>query len=168
MLCNVCKQNEATVHITEIVDDQIKKVDLCEACKKEKGVSDPVSYALADMLLGLGGAQSAEPAAETKRKCPTCGYTQAEFKKAGRFGCADCYVTFADGLDGLLKNMHKGTRHVGKVPAALQRSRDYTETLKSMQKKLEKAVSDENFEQAARLRDEIKVLKEKAAPSAVL
>ena len=156
MLCCVCKEKEATVHLTEIKGEKMQKVDLCEDCAKQKGVNDPAGFSLADLLLGLGASQEIEQAgggAETK--CPTCGFTQADFKKAGRLGCADCYKTFAEGLEGLLKTMHKGTRHMGKVPSALQQSRDLSDRLKTLQKKLAKAVSDENFEQTALLRDEI-------------
>ena len=94
-------------------------------------------------------------------KCPNCGFTQADFKKAGRLGCSECYVTFHDGLEALLKTMHKGTKHIGKVPQSLQQTRDLSEKLKSLQKKLDKAVADEDFEQAAQMRDEIKATREK-------
>ena len=108
-------------------------------------------------MLGLGASQEIEQASGgVELKCPRCGFTQADFKKAGRLGCPDCYKTFAEGLDGLLKSMHKGTRHVGKVPSSLRQSRDLEDRLKALQKKLAKAVEDENFEQAALLRDEIK------------
>lgn len=163
MLCNVCKQNEAKVHLTKIVGDKMQKVDLCEDCSKEKGVDDPTSYSLADVLgqalATETPAAGVEPAAEPGVKCPTCGYSQADFKKAGRFGCADCYATFGEGLEGMLKTMHKGTRHVGKVPAALQQSRAEAQKLKQLQKRLEKAITEENFEEAAQLRDEIKRFK---------
>ena len=94
-------------------------------------------------------------------KCTRCGFTQADFKKAGRFGCAECYTTFAEGLEALLKTMHKGVKHAGKVPHSLQQSRDLSDKLKTLQKKLEKAVADEDFEQAAMMRDEIKVTRAK-------
>jgi protein arginine kinase activator len=94
-------------------------------------------------------------------KCPNCGFTQADFKKAGRLGCSECYVTFSEGLESLLKTMHKGTKHTGKVPASLQQSRDLTDKIKSLEKKLAKAVADENFEQAAAMRDEIRTVREK-------
>jgi protein arginine kinase activator len=94
-------------------------------------------------------------------KCPSCGFTQADFKKAGRLGCSECYVTFAEGLEGLLKTMHKGVRHVGKVPQVLRQGRDLTEQLRQLQKRLDKAVTAEDFEQAATLRDEIKSTREK-------
>ena len=164
MLCNVCKQNQAKIHLTTMVGDKMQKVDLCEDCSKEKGVDDPTSYSLADALLGqatadLAAIAESEPAAEPGVKCPTCGYSQADFKKAGRFGCSDCYATFGDGLEVMLKTMHKGVRHTGKVPAALQQSRAEAQKQKQLQKRLEKAIAEENFEEAAQLRDEIKRLK---------
>jgi protein arginine kinase activator len=160
MLCMICKQNEAKVHLTQIVGDKMQKVDLCEDCAKTKGVNDPAGFSLADLLLGLGASQEIAPAGGEEVKCSACGFTQADFKKAGRLGCAQCYTTFAEGLEGLLKSMHKSTRHVGKVPAALKQSRDLNERLKYLQKKLDKAVTAEDFEQAAGLRDEIKVAKD--------
>jgi len=157
MLCCICKEREATVHLTQIAGDKMQKVDLCEECSKTKGINDPAGFNLADLLLGLGASQEIEQAAGgVELKCPRCGFTQADFKKAGRLGCPACYRTFADGLEGLLKSMHKGTNHVGKVPECLRQNRDLTERLKTLQKKLAKAVEDENFEQAALLRDEIK------------
>ena len=160
MLCDVCKQNVATVHLTQMVDGKTKKVDLCEGCSKEKGVDDPTGFSLADLLLGLGAAQELEQAAPGgELKCPHCGFTHADFKKAGRLGCSNCYTTFAEGLEGLLKTMHKGTRHVGKVPFALRQNQELSEKLKSLQKKLEKAIADEDFEAAAALRDELKQIR---------
>lgn len=156
MLCCVCKEKPATVHLTEIKGDKVQKVDLCEACAKSKGVNDS-SFALADLLLGLGASQEIDQSSGgAELKCPNCGFTQADFKKSGRLGCASCYKTFVEGLEGLLKTMHKGTRHVGKVPEALRRSRDTADQLKALQKKLAKAIEEEDFEQAAVLRDEIK------------
>ena len=162
MLCCVCKEKEATVHLTQIAGDKMQKVDLCEECAKQKGVNDPAGFSLADLLLGLGASQEMENASG-ELKCPACGFTQADFKKAGRLGCAECYKTFAEGLEQLLKSMHKGTRHKGKVPAALRESQDLAEKLKALQKKLEKAVTEEDFEQAAHCRDEIKATKDRIA-----
>jgi protein arginine kinase activator len=157
MMCCVCKEKEATVHYTQIAGDKVQKVDLCEACAKSKGVNDPMGFSLADLLLGLGASQEIEQAAGgAELKCPRCGFTQADFKKAGRLGCPECYQTFSEPLGGLLKTMHKGTRHVGKVPEALRQSRDLSERVKDLQDKLNKAIAAEDFEEAAILRDEIK------------
>ena len=165
MLCSVCKEKPATVHLTQIVGEKMQKLDLCEDCAKAKGVNDPAGFALADLMLGLGASQEIEQAVGgVETKCPRCGFTQADFKKSGRLGCPECYKTFAEGLAGMLKTMHKGTRHVGKVPEALRASREQTDRLKTLQKKLEKAVKSENYEEAARLRDEIREMSERPAP----
>jgi protein arginine kinase activator len=159
MLCDLCKQNVATVHLSQLVDGKTKKIDLCEACSKAKGVDDPAMFSIADMLLGLGAAQELEQAsASSELRCPNCGFTHADFKKAGRFGCSDCYAAFADGLEGLLKTMHNGIRHAGKVPQAYRQGEDVGEKIKSLQKMLRKAIETENYEQAATLRDQIKRL----------
>ncbi len=94
-----CKQNPAKVHLTQIVGDKMQKVDLCEDCAKQKGVNDPAGFSLADLLLGLGASQEiAQASGGEEIKCPNCGFTQADFKKAGRLGCSQCYTTFAEGL----------------------------------------------------------------------
>jgi protein arginine kinase activator len=160
MLCNVCKKKEATVHLTQIIEDKMQQIDLCEECSKAKGVTDPTGFSLADLLLGLGAAQEIEKSTGGEvLKCPHCGFTQVDFKKAGRLGCSECYTTFAEGLEGLLKSMHKGTKHTGKVPSGLRQSRDVTDRIRLLQKRLEKAIAEEDFEQAAALRDEINQLK---------
>jgi len=164
MLCDICKQNEAKVHLTQIIEGKTKKIDLCEACSKKKGVDDPTGFSLADLLLGLGAAdemEKANPPAGGTAQCPTCGFAQSDFKKTGRLGCAECYHTFADGLEGLLKSMHKGIRHVGKIPQSYQVSQDIEDKIRRLQKQLEQAIGTEDFERAAILRDEIKGLREK-------
>ena len=157
MLCDVCKCNDATVFLTQILDGKMQKVNLCEACSKEKGVQDPAGFALADLLLGIGAAEEIEKGAATTR-CPVCGFTQADFKKTGRLGCSTCYTAFAEGLNSLLKAMHKGTEHVGKLPARAQRTLALNDRMKSLTEDLRKAVESENYETAASLRDEIKQL----------
>jgi protein arginine kinase activator len=156
MTCDVCKTNAATVFLTQIVDGQMKKVNLCESCSKEKGVTDPTGFALADLLLGLGAAQEIEKG--SGQKCPACGFTQADFKKTGRLGCPTCYETFGEALGSLLKAMHKGTVHAGKIPSRQMRTLHFDTQLKSLRKDLQRAVKEENYESAARIRDEIKHL----------
>jgi protein arginine kinase activator len=159
MLCCVCKEKPATVHLTQIVGEKMQKLDMCEECAKAKGINDPTSFAMADLMLGLGASQELDQsAAGAELKCPRCGFSQADFKKSGRLGCPECYSTFAEGLAGLLKSMHKGTRHLGKAPEALRKTRENVDRLKTLQKKLNKAIETEDFETAATLRDEIKTL----------
>ena len=140
------------------------KVNLCEACSKEKGVQDPTSFALADLLLGIGAAEEIEKGASAK-KCQVCGFTQADFKKTGRLGCSECYATFAEGLSSLLKAMHKGTEHVGKLPERAQRTMALSQQMRALTENLQKAVADENYETAASLRDQIKRLENELSNS---
>ena len=164
----LCQKKEDTGHLTDLKEGKMKKVDLCEDCAKAKGVDDPTGFALADLLMGLGASEklaAASPEAEDQ-SCPNCGFTQADFKKAGRLGCPACYNTFHDGLASVLKTMHKGTRHIGKVPRGLQLGRDLQEQIKALQHQLDQAIAVEHYEEAARLRDAIKQLREN--PGAVL
>jgi protein arginine kinase activator len=160
MLCEVCKQKKATVHLTQINKGEMHKVSLCESCSKEKGVTNPLGFGLAETLKSFTHGEKV-PHQPQERTCPACGMPHATFRKSGRFGCARCYVTFADGLESLLKAMHKGTRHTGKVPAGFAATPDYTAKLEELRKSQEQAVQDEQFEEAARLRDEIRQLTEK-------
>ena len=157
MLCDVCKCNDATVFLTQIIEGKMQKVNLCDACSKEKGVQDPTGFALADLLLGIGAAEEIEKGAATQR-CPVCGFTQADFKKAGRLGCPECYKTFSEALEGLLKTMHKGTRHVGKVPHRAHKAIELSDRMRDLNESLQKAVAEENYETAASLRDQIRQL----------
>lgn len=167
MLCCLCKEKEATVHLTQITGEKMQKVDLCEECAKTKGVNDPTGFSLADLLLGLGASQEIEQAGGgAEVRCGRCGYTQSDFKKAGRLGCPECYKAFSEALGTMLKNMHKGTRHVGKAPAGQQQNRDLSDRLKQLQQRLAQAIEEEDFEQAAVLRDEIKQTSARLAGSA--
>lgn len=161
MLCMVCKKNEAKVHLTQMIEGKVKKLDLCEECSKAKGVDDPTGFSLADLLMGLGASQElVQDREESALSCPSCGFTQADFKKSGRLGCPDCYRTFAEGLESLLKSMHKGIRHDGKTPGAPRpEAQAAQDRLQALQHRLADAIAIEDYEEAARLRDQIKALK---------
>src|SRR5437762_11765088 len=157
VLCDVWKCNDAAGFLTEIIERKMQKVNLCDACSKDKGVQDPTGFALADLLLGIGAAEEIEKGSSTQR-CPVCGFTQMDFKKAGRLGCSTCYTTFTEALTALLKAMHKGTAHVGKVPQRAHRVGELSDRMRDLSESLQKAVAEENYESAASLRDQIKQL----------
>ena len=163
MTCQLCKQREATVHLTQIIENEMKKVDICDQCAKEKQLHDPTTFSLADLLLGLGSGKETEKAkdegGEGDIKCPNCGFSQADFKKSARLGCSECYEVFADSLAGMLKGMHKGTQHRGKVPPTLRRGLETGAQVARLEKQLKEAIAAENFEAAAHLRDEIRAAK---------
>jgi protein arginine kinase activator len=164
MICDACKQKPANVFLTQIVDGKMQKVNLCESCSEEKGVTNPHGFELADLLLGIGASQEMQKS-NAGAKCPVCGFSQADFKKTGRFGCSNCYEVFSEGLEGMLKNMHRGLEHKGKVPARLQRIKEREEQLKKLQRDLRKAVSDEKYEEAAGLRDKIRQFEAESSTS---
>lgn len=164
--CDVCDK-EATVYLTQIINGQMTTVNLCEGCSKAKGVTDEMGFGLAEAFLGPAQSAVAKPAGGGDVACPACGFTQAQLKKIGRMGCPECYETFRDGLDGLLKAMHKGTKHVGKVPQRLVKETLVNDKLTSLRDELASAVRDERYEDAARLKLELEKAQKKAGRSPV-
>lgn len=155
--CNLCAK-PATVHLTQIVNNKMHKVDLCEECAQAKGVTDPSGFSLADLL--LKASLTPEAAATGGLRCEHCGFTQGDFKKHGRFGCPHCYETFKTLVEPMLDNMHKGTKHVGKIPhKALDRKSLY-DRLTQLEGNLDQAIKSERYEDAARYRDEIHQVKQ--------
>lgn len=157
MMCDVCQKDDAQIFLTQIVDGKMQKVNLCPACAKAKGVNDPTGFALTDLLMNMGATEQIEKNPGLL-KCPVCGFTQADFKKTGRLGCSRCYDVFGDQLAPMLKNMHKGITHIGKVPRRFQETFERRRRMDDLQERLAKAVADEAFEDAATLRDEIRQL----------
>ena len=155
--CSICSK-DANVHLTQILNNKIHKVDLCESCAQKKGVTDPEGFSMADLF--TKPSENIVAAEKVIVKCPTCGLTTADFRRTGRFGCADCYDVFKPLLLPILEDMHEGTSHKGKVPImALSRQSDQLK-LKNLQDSLAKAVAEEAYEEAAKYRDEIKALQE--------
>lgn len=156
--CSNC-DNEATVHLTQIVNNKIIKVDLCETCAQAKGVTDPEGFSLADLLTKSNiSAESQEP----NLTCPDCGLETADFRRTGRLGCSTCFGVFAPLLRPVLEDMHVGTSHKGKVPElALTRQSAHAE-LEALENALAAAIAEEAYEEAAKYRDQIRSLKEAA------
>lgn len=170
MLCDECGKNKATVHLTEIINEQITKLNLCESCAKEKGSDVEQHFGIGDLLSALSDIHpSAEGTAEvpgSKVKCTNCGMTYEEFKKVGRLGCSECYLAFRASLAPLLKRIHSSTQHVGKSPSpqAVKEQKvvfKLHEELEQARQDLQKAVKNEEFEIAAALRDKIRFLEKK-------
>ena len=173
MKCDLCQSEKATIFFSQMVETKMQKVNLCKACADDKGVTDPTVFALADMLEGMVEETTLEtPVSKDELVCGSCGFSQTDFKKTGRFGCAECYELFDEGLDGLLEAMHKHTHHIGKVPAnfpatprgvseepiAAAMGTGPTDRLSELKQALSKSVEDEDYEEAARLRDAISQL----------
>ena len=155
--CDLCSK-PATVHLTQIVNNKVHKVDLCEACAQAKGVTDPSGFSLADLLVKSSLNPESEPGAGIR--CEQCGFTQTDFKKHGRFGCPMCYAAFKDMIEPMLDNMHKGTTHTGKVPHRALDRQSLHDRLNKLELNLTEAIKSERYEDAARFRDEISHVKE--------
>src|SRR5205814_8164570 len=98
MLCCICKEKEATVHLTQIAGDKMQKVDLCEECAKTKGVNDPTGFSLADLLLGFSSSPGTyRSAAGAALLCKLCGLLHADIKEGGRVCCPNCWRHYAEG-----------------------------------------------------------------------
>ena len=163
MQCDVCGKKKATVHLTEIVDEQMSEMHLCEDCAREKSTQMEQQFGLADLLAGLSdfGKQTKE-VEKVKAKCPNCGLTYEDFRKLGRLGCSECYVGFREYLGALLKKIHGSSQHLGKAPARHpSMPPEKLEDMQDLRNQLNKAIQNENFEEAARLRDKIHKLEKK-------
>jgi len=163
-VCDLCGENPAVVHLTQVVDNQTTTSHLCERCATEKGLytpSPPPNLPLADFLAKMGGAapKEGEGDPDSDLSCPFCGLTASAFKELGRLGCPQCYSTFGTSLRGLLRRIHGGTQHVGKVYLPPDPSTTEVEKrLEGLRKRLQRAIDAEDFERAAELRDEIRTL----------
>ncbi len=161
--CSHCN-NPATVHLTQIVNNKIIKVDLCESCAQAKGVTDPEGFSLADLLTN---APLTPNSGEPQITCPDCGLTTADFRRTGRLGCASCFQSFVSLLRPVLEDMHAGTIHQGKVPeVALSRQTSVAE-LQGLENALQRAIAEEAYEEAAKYRDQIKAIHKATEAEAV-
>ncbi len=168
MICELCGTKEATVHLTQIIDEQTRDLHLCEPCAREKGSSlgvDPfLEGGLAGLLAGLT-EMKLPVGSKTKLTCSHCRMTYDDFRKTGRLGCAHCYEAFQRYLAPLLKRIHSSTRHVGKTPGSKSCRRRSAvsprETLRYLKEQLKHAIGSEAFEKAAVLRDQIRSIEAK-------
>ncbi|MFH1394730.1 MAG: UvrB/UvrC motif-containing protein [Candidatus Omnitrophota bacterium] len=165
MICNICGMREATVHLTEVVNDKVTKLHLCEECAKAKSDEMQSHFGLADLLSGLVDFSPSMSEGQLKKdltaKCPVCSMSYYDFQNTGRLGCGKCYETFSDKLSELLKKIHGSDRHIGKVPYGSAKAAVNTKSIKELKDELKELVKKEEFEKAALLRDRIRDLEEK-------
>ncbi len=171
MLCDICGKNAATVHLTEIIDEKMNELHLCEECAKDKSAAMESQFGLSDLLAGMVDFQKPLTKEEevVSLKCPSCGLSYADFKKIGRLGCAECYNVFRKYLAPLLKRIHGSNQHIGKSPLKCPGKIKSTSSkvdkkkicLQELKEQLQNAITKEAFEEAARLRDQIKAIESK-------
>jgi len=155
MICERCKKNVATVHLTEIVKNQKIEKHLCEQCAKDEGYTIKTHVSLQDLLTAFISAHS-DVAELADTACPDCNISYAEFRSEGRLGCPNDYEVFREALDPLLEKVHGTVEHTGKLPMRAGESQKKQRDLMTLRRQLRQAVEHEDYEEAARLRDLIK------------
>jgi len=161
MSCDQCHEREAVIHLTQIVNDQVTTLHLCERCAAEKGVESPgaVTKTPLGTFLAAMGKEAETPAPRTADTCPQCGGSLQDFRESGRLGCPECWRTFEAPLRDLLRRLHGSTHHMGERYADRQGEPEGPKIeVAHLREQLRAAVESENFELAAELRDRLRVL----------
>ncbi len=160
MLCQRCQQNEATVHVQQIMNNQKTELHLCAECASQMEAPimsfDQFFQALIDVFSAMPDINSSTHNPHSDRTCTSCGLTFDNFRNSGKFGCASCYSAFKKELDIVLKNIQGSNRHSGKIPQRTGVELLKTRRLGELRAELKKAIEVEQYEEAARIRDLIK------------
>ena len=159
MICPRCLEREATVFFSRNINGKKEEYKVCEKCAKELGFfSDKdLFFNISDFMSGFMSKGISTPLISEK-VCPVCGTSITELTKTSKLGCSKCYEVFDSYLEPVLKRIHGSVRHIGKLPETAQNSQNPDNTLSSLKEELKSAVSREDYEQAAVLRDKIKEL----------
>ena len=190
MMCENCGKNEVNFRYTQIVNGVKKEMHLCDKCAKELGLegldfSMPINFSsfFSDFFDDAEGLLSSFARANLL-SCNKCGTTFEDFVNSGEFGCGNCYITFADRISPVLKNLHGSSKHIGRgyresideleynknkfenskknksseSKEKVDEKEEKKKEIAKLQKDLQKAIKEERYEDAAKIRDEIKVL----------
>lgn len=160
MQCQICKKNDATIHLTEISGGERTEIHVCETCAVEQEIAVkshiPINELLSNLLASQPTDEDLGGAIEQDVVCPNCGFTLAQFQKEGTLGCPADYEVFEKMLRPLIERAHDGrTTHVGKIPSSMPLDKKEQIQLLNLRQQLEAAIRSEDYELAAKLRDEI-------------
>ncbi len=164
MLCDDCNIKEATVHSSKTINGIKEEIHLCDDCAKKNDAFNfennfSIHNFLSNLLEGNMATNTSVNNIENK-KCPQCGSTYNDFKKNGRLGCDMCYSTFANMLAPLIRRIQSNNTHSGKIPKRAGASIRLARQIKDLKEEMQLLVEKEEFEDAAKIRDEIKKLEE--------
>ena len=165
MQCTACQKTLATIHVLELTDGEVvSDQSLCQECARAAGYvhAKPTAMKISpemleDLIGGLKTNLPQEPS-DPGFVCPACGLTSGQFRSRGRLGCPRCYEMFKKSLIPLLEKVHDATSHRGRCPGKPANLTDADDRLADLRSSLRDAIDAENYELAARLRDEIKNL----------
>ncbi|MBR5447164.1 MAG: UvrB/UvrC motif-containing protein [Clostridia bacterium] len=172
MLCEKCKKNPATIIYKENINGQTKSFALCAACASEQGeiqsfgkynASD--AFGVLDNMNSIFGSLFGIPSQQVKRqaeekKCTLCGAHFSDLVKDGKAGCPECYKVFADELAPTISRIHGVGVHAGTSPERFKEGRERKEKIAELELKLKKAIEAEEYEEAAKLRDMLRELRQ--------
>ena len=163
MQCENCKEKPATIHLTEIVDGHRNERHLCQRCAEQQGITVKSQISLNELLTSLLAAQESKSEENLEElaqlKCSHCGITLEQFRRQAVLGCPYDYEAFSQVLDPVIAKAHSGNGiHRGKVPACAGQTIKNQSKLLELEQRLDKAVTTEDYETAAKLRDKIKQL----------
>lgn len=165
MLCECCKKNEATIHITKIVNGIKKEANLCSECANKSGefsimpdMDMMTPFSFSNLLSGLIDYtnNTAVNGTATEVRCPNCGMTYREFREKGLLGCSQCYDKFRPYILSVLKGVQGNAEHIGKIPGKAGKNLVEKRKLLKLKEELKQAITLEEYEKAAEIRDEIK------------
>ena len=169
MKCDRCQEREATVMLTKIINGEKTEMHLCEKCANEtEGLyfNSELSFQnLLSSLLDMTIKKPEQEKANTTLKCPSCNMSYHQFRKTGKFGCLQCYETFGLFLPQILKRIHGNNKHIGKIPKKTASDLIIKRKIRNLKDQLKEAIEKEAFENAAKLRDEIRALEKGDATS---
>jgi len=160
MQCQICNENDATIHLTEISDGKRYEMHVCEHCAAEQGIAVKSQIPINELLSNLLAVQPTDDelaSLSQQVSCPHCETTMAQFRKEGVLGCPYDYEVFEKSLLPLIERAHDGkTTHCGKLPSRIPKDAKKQTQLLNLRQQLEAAVQSEDYELAAKLRDKIK------------
>ena len=161
MQCQICNKRTATIHLTEISEGVRTEMHICEQCAADQGIAAQSQMSINELLSHLLASQPADDEifgpSDQESTCPNCGFTLARLRKEGMLGCPDDYEVFEQTLLPLIERAHNvKSTHCGKVPTKVPKDTRKFVELSQLRKQLEDAVRDEDYELAARLRDQMK------------
>ncbi len=171
MICQECQERPSTLHFTKIVNGEKTEIHLCDQCAQDKGdmfmFDGTPGFSVNNLLAGLLNMHGSTPKPAKENSIPThdvlrcekCSMTFQQFINIGRFGCAQCYDSFKERLNPVLRKIHSGNiEHQGKVPERIGGAIQVKRQISSLKDTLQKLIADEEFENAAKVRDEIRSL----------
>lgn len=171
MQCSECNKRPATLHYTQIINGKKTEINVCDVCAKQKGYplysSQDEPFSLQELLTSLFHVNQAQMGMQNNSffnqieqlECDKCHSTFSDFQRLGKFGCSHCYQSFRSKLDPIFRRVHSGNaKHHGKIPKRKGGTLHVKKELEMYRDYLLQLIEEENFEQAAIVRDRIKEL----------